>query len=122
MRNARAEAQDAADSLDAARAALAAVEATQEGAADALKAADKRVSDLARVVLSRHIEPAVADVARLKEALSEAMGTLYLLHSECFDWPPSAASDRIKFLLYLPELHLNRDNPGAVNGQNTSKP
>jgi hypothetical protein len=60
------------------------------------------------------IEPAVADVVRLKQALSESLGTLHLLHSECFSWPPSSESDRIKFLLFQPELHLNRDNPGAV--------
>jgi hypothetical protein len=115
LSNCRAEERDAADNLDAARAALNAVEATLEGPLDALRASEKRVSELSRVILGRHIEAAVSDVARLATALSSARATLWFLHRECHQWPPTPDSERVRFAFtYMPELDLSLNNQTAA--------
>jgi len=97
MRSARLVEQDCIDSLDAARAFLAAVSATLEGPAEALKLAERRVGELARVILARHIEPAIADVVRAKAALFDALGVLHLLGTQCVtSWPPNSEWTRIR--------------------------
>jgi hypothetical protein len=115
LRNARAEQQAAEDAVSASRAAQAALESTLEGPIDALRIAERKVADLARGILSRALEPALADVARLSAALSSARATLWFLHRECHPWPPTPESEQTRIAYtYLPEPKLSLENPAAV--------
>jgi hypothetical protein len=104
MRNARAEEQDAEDSLSAARAALAAVEARVEGPMDILTGVERRVAELSRVILSRHIEPTIADIKRQRDALFASISVLHFLQGACCDWSPDPNSEwsRLRRHLQIP--------------------
>jgi hypothetical protein len=116
LRACRLEEIDAEDSCAAAKAALAATEILLEEPADELRQAALRVSEAARVILARHLEPARADVARLAAALTDARATLWFLHREVHPWPPTPESERIRFsYTYLPEPNLSLENPGAAS-------
>jgi hypothetical protein len=59
--------------------------------------AEKRVTDAAKAVLARAIEPAIADVVRAKAALFDALSVLHQLQISCVEpWPPSAEWTRLR--------------------------
>jgi hypothetical protein len=103
MRAARLDEQDCEDSLAAAKEALSACEAFLEEPADALRQAEKRASEAAKAVLSRHIPAAISDVVRAKAALFDAISVLHLLKTSCVEaWPPSSEESRLRSYLQIP--------------------
>lgn len=115
MRAARLDEQDAEDSLAAAKAALRATEALLEDPADDLKLRDRRVAEAARIVLTQSSEQEIATVARLKQELVTAMGSLWAIHREVYAWPPTLESERLRMAFnYMPQANLSLDNPGAA--------
>jgi len=105
LRNARAEEQSCTDGLDAARAALAALESpgALEERLEAHALAERKVDELARVILARAIEPTISDIKRQRDALFASISVLHFLKNACTtSWPPNAEEARLRSHLQIP--------------------